>query len=64
MSKYESTKCYNLIKKYFNGDGKKATLWFITYNPPLACKPVDMLRKGKGKNLLKYIESCINGYFP
>lgn len=64
MAKYETTKCYNLIKKHFDDDANKTQLWFTTINSSLGCKPIDMLRLGRGSKLLQFIESHIDGYFP
>ena len=49
----------NLVANFF-GDGDKATLWFQTANPLLGnMTPRDMIRIGRFKKLLKFIQTAL-----
>ena len=50
----------NRITKVFDGDAKKSALWFRTSNPMLGeISPRDMLRMGRHKRLVKFINESI-----
>ena len=50
----------NRITKVFDGDAKKSALWFRTSNPMLGeISPRDMLRMGRYKRLVKFINESI-----
>lgn len=58
-------KYYLLIKKYFRGDEEKTLLWFKTKNPSLGGKaPLDMIRDGRSKKLIDFIQSSLDGNYP
>lgn len=49
----------NLVADFF-GDGEKAILWFQTPNPLLgSMTPRDMIRVGRFKKLLKFIQTAL-----
>jgi hypothetical protein len=50
----------NLVANFF-GDGDKALLWFQTPNPLLGnMTPRDMIRVGRFKKLLKFIQTALD----
>lgn len=54
--------CFDKVKKYFDDDMDKAWKWFYTANPGLGyASPMEMLRNGRAKKLLKFIESRLEG---
>jgi hypothetical protein len=49
------------VLKFFEGDTKKALLWFATPNPMLGdITPTDMATMGRVKKLLKFVETAVN----
>ena len=49
----------NLVANFF-GSGEKAILWFQTANPLLGnMTPRDMIRVGRFKKLLKFIQTAL-----
>jgi len=57
--------CHSLILKYFNNDIKETYLWFNTRNYLLGnVKPIKMIYEGRGKKLLGFIKSQLEGNFP
>ena len=47
-----------LVNHSFKGDNAKTLFWFTTKNPLLGgTRPITMIYKGKGGNLLKFIKS-------
>lgn len=49
-----------LVAEHFNGDLKKTALWFRTPNPLLGnLSPRDMIRFGRFKKLLKFIQNAV-----
>lgn len=46
----------------FFQDASKVNFWLHITNPMLGdVKPIDMINGGRGKKLLKWIESCLDG---
>ncbi len=53
------------ISKYFNGDETKIALWFKMENPALGgISPLDMIRHGRVKKLMGFIQNQIEGDIP
>lgn len=51
-------KCFKLVDQYFKHDKVKIFAWFGTINPWLGNeKPIDMIKKGRAKKLLQFIET-------
>lgn len=51
-----------LIAGYFNGDAKKAALWFQIKNPALGgISPRDMIRFGRYQKLEKFVRNALAG---
>lgn len=51
----------NIVARIFEGDGGKSALWFRTQNPLLGdMSPRDMLRMGRYKRLVKFIDESIS----
>jgi hypothetical protein len=51
----------NLVAGFFNKDEKKTILWFSTPNPLLGdMSPRDIIRIGRFKKLLKFIQTALN----
>jgi hypothetical protein len=54
-----------LVATYFRGDASKTALWFNVPNPLLGdMSPKDMIRYGRYKKLLKYIQNALAGNSP
>ncbi len=50
---------FNLVAQFFDGDAEKTILWFKTPNPILGhISPRDMIRFGRYKKLLKFIQNA------
>lgn len=50
----------NLVAQFFDGDEEKTILWFKTPNPILGdISPRDMIRFGRYKKLLKFIQNAL-----
>ena len=65
MSKELGQICYDKVLQYFNGDTTKTWTWFKTPNPALGMvSPLDMMRVGRTKKLLSFIDSRLKGYWP
>jgi hypothetical protein len=53
--------CWNYVSWYFRYDERKTWEWFETENPLLKnAKPMDMIIRGKAKQLLKWIAMKID----
>ncbi|QQG36718.1 MAG: DUF2384 domain-containing protein [Micavibrio aeruginosavorus] len=53
----------SLVAEYFDGDSYKTALWFKTPNPMLGdVTPRDMIRLGRYKRLLKFINESRSAY--
>ena len=51
----------NLVAGFFDKDINKTTLWFSTPNPLLGdMSPRDVIRVGRYKKLLKFIQTALN----
>ncbi len=51
---------FNLVAQFFDGDPEKTILWFKTPNPILGnISPRDMIRFGRYKKLLKFIQNAL-----
>lgn len=46
-----------LIFEIFNYDQKKTEDWVNTYNPNLGATPLEMIKQGREKKLLKWIRN-------
>jgi len=56
---------FDKIKDYFNGDQKKAWLWWQTPNPAFGMiSALDMIRMGRESKVKQYIDNALKGYFP
>ncbi len=56
---------FDKMKKYFDGDEKKTWHWFKTGNPSLGMfSPLDMIKLGREKKLMLWIDNNMKGYFP
>jgi len=61
----EIGKVINLVIEQFDGDTKKAELWFNTGNPILGnMSPIDMIRFGRYEKLQKFISNVRSGNLP
>lgn len=57
--------CYDKVLKYFKGDDKKAWYWFEHATPGLGgVSPLDMIKRGRVKKLLLYIDNLLEGNHP
>ncbi len=55
----------NIVVEQFNGDIKKAELWFNTKNPMLGnMSPIDMIKFGRYEKLQKFIFNARSGNLP
>ncbi len=55
----------NLVIEQFDGDKRKAELWFNTKNPMLGnISPTDMIRFGRYEKLQKFISNVRSGNLP
>lgn len=54
---------YVKILNFFGRDHSKAWEWFNTFNPSLCAVPMDMIRKGREKKLMCFIDSSLEGNF-
>lgn len=53
------------VLKHFKGNKSKAALWFRTMNPILGnVSPKYMILVGRGKKLLRFIDTTMNGNLP
>ena len=51
----------NLVAGFFESDEQKTMLWFSTPNPLLGdMSPRDMIRVGRIKKLLKFIQTAVD----
>jgi len=58
-------KVYDLILEHFNGDKDKTLRWYMSANPSLGgISPYEMIKKGGGAKLMKWIKSALAGNFP
>lgn len=56
---------FQLVLEFFGNDKKKAYNWFQTINSSLGCvRPVDMIKLGREKKLVDFIESSLAGNKP
>lgn len=56
---------FEKIKNHFNGDTKKAWLWFKTINPALGgITPLEMIKQGRVEKLKKFIDSRLEDHLP
>jgi hypothetical protein len=59
---------FDKIKAYFNGDDKKAWLWWKTRNPAFGMfSPLDMLKLGRVNKVKQFIDNAIDEnkrYYP
>lgn len=55
---------YTKVLDHFRGDNAKAWAWFNQWNPQLGNVPIDMIKKGREKKLMAFIDSQLNGWFP
>lgn len=54
-----------LLMEYFEGDEAMVILWLETKNPLLGgVVPLDMIKVGRGHNLVAFITSCLEGNRP
>ncbi len=54
-----------LVAEYFEGDLEKTTLWFQINNPLLGnISPRDMIRIGRYKKLIKFVQNALAGEAP
>lgn len=54
-----------LVADYFKGDLKKTALWFQINNPALGdMSPRDMIRCGRYKKLIKFVQNALAGNTP
>ena len=54
-----------LVAGYFKGDVQKTALWFQLPNPLLGnIAPREMIRYGRYKKLLKFVQSALSGISP
>lgn len=55
----------DLVADYFKGDIKKTALWFQISNPALGnISPRDMIRCGRYKKLIKFVQNAFAGNNP
>lgn len=53
-------KAFNLIVEFFNDDKDKAMKWYMTRNPLLGnIAPFEMIKQGRGRKLVQFIEVSI-----
>jgi len=51
--------CFNLLKKYFDGDEERATIWMNTPNKFLGNKiPASMVVTGRGERVLELLNNA------
>jgi len=56
---------YNKVCGFFKDDERKTWLWFNTENPLLGgVSPWDMICRGRGEKLLKFVTTSIDENFP
>ena len=55
---------YTKILDFFHGDHSKTWAWFNTWNPHVYDVPMDMIKKGREKKLMAFIDSQLNGWHP
>lgn len=56
---------FDKIKKYFNDDDKKTWDWFKARNPAFGMfSPLDMIKLGRQKKLMLWIDNSMKGIFP
>lgn len=54
-----------LVANYFKGDTGKTALWFQINNPALGnVSPRDMIRYGRYKKLIKFVQNALAGNNP
>lgn len=53
-------KIFNLVRDHFNGDLDKTYLWFQTVNGYLGGSPLDLIKKGREKKVIKHILSALD----
>jgi hypothetical protein len=59
------TEVTKIVNNYFKGNDEKTILWFKTKNPLLGgIAPIEMIKNGRSKKLLSFVESCVEGYYP
>lgn len=51
---------YVKIKKYFDGDAKKAWTWWTTFNPSFCATPLDMIKCGRLQKVKQFIDNAID----
>lgn len=60
MIKLISSDCFGRLKRYFNGDTKKVWEFMKAKNPHLGgVSPLEMIRAGREKKLIDFINSYI-----
>jgi hypothetical protein len=53
------------VLDFFRGDHRKAWVWFNEANSLLGGqKPIDMIRKGRSKKLMAFIDGQLQGWHP
>lgn len=56
---YDRARIVYIVSKYFNGDAQKTSLWFTTPNPNFgSVSPIDMIKSGRQKALLDFVEEA------
>lgn len=55
----ERDELLNLLKRFFNGDEDKVSLWMMTWNPAFGCSPQVMVGAGYYQKLLKWARQQI-----
>lgn len=56
---------FDRVKEYFGGDNERTWLWFKTRNPGLGgVSPLDIIKVGREKKLMQFIDDRFNGNYP
>lgn len=56
---------YDKVLKFFGGNHDKTWAWFQSDNVGIGMiTPLDMIKRGRVKKLLMFIDSQLNGNFP
>jgi len=54
---------YRKVLAHFGGDNAKAWAWFNQWQPNLGGVPMNMIKKGKTKRLMDYIDNKMGGRY-
>jgi hypothetical protein len=55
----------SLVSEFFSGDQAKTKLWFSTPNPLLGdIPPIDMIKMGRERKLLSFVQAALNENKP